>query len=76
MQLWCLEEYWQYSIFNLVMILGFEATVTTTRRMNIKKLRGMGTKATAYVPQGVRVVYACDHKEYETCTSQRSIEVK
>ena len=48
MQLWCLEEYWQYSLFNLTMILGFEATVTTTRRLNIKKLRGMGNKATSY----------------------------
>jgi hypothetical protein len=49
LQLWCLEEYWQYSLFNLAMILGFEATVTTTRRLNIQKLRGMGNKATTYV---------------------------
>ncbi|XP_063934801.1 probable manganese-transporting ATPase catp-8, partial [Zophobas morio] len=45
--LWCLEEYWQYSLFNLVMILGFEASVVQSRRMNIQKIRGMGNKATA-----------------------------
>eukprot|EP00124_Ichthyophonus_hoferi_P005598 Ihof_evm1s855 gene=Ihof_evmTU1s855 len=45
--LWTLEEYWRYSVMTLCMILGFEATVVFTRRMNITKLRGMGNKATS-----------------------------
>eukprot|EP01134_Creolimax_fragrantissima_P000954 CFRG0954T1 len=45
--LWCLEDYWQYSLFNLCMILFFEASVVLTRRISIGKLRGMGNKASS-----------------------------
>jgi len=40
--LWCLDEYWQYSIFTLVLLLLFEATVTKSRLKNLEVLRNMG----------------------------------
>mmetsp|Transcript_26285 Transcript_26285/g.30249 ORF Transcript_26285/g.30249 Transcript_26285/m.30249 type:complete len:1611 (-) Transcript_26285:174-5006(-) len=40
--LWMLDEYWQYSMFTLVMILIFEATVVFSRIKSLSALRGMG----------------------------------
>eukprot|EP00054_Salpingoeca_dolichothecata_P000146 m.16120 g.16120 ORF g.16120 m.16120 type:complete len:1361 (+) comp10277_c0_seq1:123-4205(+) len=39
--LWCLDEYWQYSLFTLFMMLVFEGTVVMSRRKNLQTLRGM-----------------------------------
>eukprot|EP00980_Cylindrotheca_fusiformis_P025323 scaffold13478_cov132-Cylindrotheca_fusiformis.AAC.16 len=43
--LWMLDEYWQYSLFNLFMILVFEATVVFSRIKSLSALRGMGNQA-------------------------------
>lgn len=43
--LWMLDEYWQYSLFNLFMILMFEATVVFSRIKSLSALRGMGNKS-------------------------------
>lgn len=43
--LWLLDEYWQYSFFNLFMILMFEGTVVFTRLKSLQALRGMGNKS-------------------------------
>ena len=40
--LWMLDDYWQYSVFTLLMILGFEATVVFSRIKSLSSLRGMG----------------------------------
>eukprot|EP01114_Cavostelium_apophysatum_P016013 TRINITY_DN4488_c0_g1_i2.p1 TRINITY_DN4488_c0_g1~~TRINITY_DN4488_c0_g1_i2.p1 ORF type:complete len:1125 (-),score=320.58 TRINITY_DN4488_c0_g1_i2:19-3393(-) len=40
--LWCLDEYWYYSIFTLCLLLLFEATVVKSRLKNLEMLRGMG----------------------------------
>eukprot|EP01041_Mallomonas_annulata_P010324 gene10324-21543_t len=40
--LWCLDEYWQYSLFSLFMICTFEATTVFTRMKSISMLKGMG----------------------------------
>ncbi len=40
--LWMLDDYWQYSVFTLLMILGFEATVVFSRIKCLSALRGMG----------------------------------
>lgn len=37
--LWCLDEYWQYSLLTLVMLFVFEAVVVTTRRRNLQQAR-------------------------------------
>eukprot|EP01147_Barroeca_monosierra_P010353 gene10353-2488_t len=39
--LWCLDEYWQFSLFTLAMIFIFEGTVVMTRRKNLTSLHGM-----------------------------------
>eukprot|EP00051_Salpingoeca_urceolata_P028599 m.487572 g.487572 ORF g.487572 m.487572 type:complete len:1322 (-) comp25148_c0_seq1:70-4035(-) len=44
--LWCLDEYWQYSLFTLFMMLVFEGTVVMSRKKNLEALRGMNNKAT------------------------------
>lgn len=39
--LWCLDEYWYYSILTLVMLLIFEGTIVFSRLRNLKSLRNM-----------------------------------
>ena len=39
--LWCLDDYWYYSIFTLVMLLVFEATQVKVRIRNLEQLRKM-----------------------------------
>jgi cation-transporting ATPase 13A1 len=48
--LWCLDDYWQYSLFTLFMLLVFEATVVQSRMKNLQLLRSMVSQ-----PQDVRV---------------------
>ncbi len=43
--LWMLDDYWQYSFFNLFMILMFEATVVFSRSKSLSALKGMASKA-------------------------------
>jgi len=39
--LWCLDEYWFYSVLTLVMLLVFESTVVKQRLRNLDTLRAM-----------------------------------
>jgi len=43
--LWCLDEYWQYSLFTLFMIFSFEGATVFTRLKNMNMLRGMSNAA-------------------------------
>ena len=43
--LWCLDDYWQYSLLTLCMLLIFEGTVVLTRLKSLDTLRGMGNKS-------------------------------
>jgi manganese-transporting P-type ATPase len=49
--LWCLDEYWHFAIFTLLMLLLFEATVVKSRLKNMTSLRQMAQRS----PQSIYV---------------------
>ncbi|TGO10189.1 hypothetical protein BTUL_0142g00280 [Botrytis tulipae] len=42
--LWMLDDYWYYSLFTLVMLVGFESTVVWQRQRTLTEFRGMSIK--------------------------------
>lgn len=61
--LWLLDDYWYYSLFTLVMLVGFESTVVWQRQRTLNEFRGMSIQPYE--------IWAYRQKSWEQITSDK-----
>jgi len=61
--LWLLDDYWYYSLFTLVMLVGFESTVVWQRQRTLNEFRGMSIQPYE--------IYVYRQKKWEQITSDK-----
>jgi len=61
--LWLLDDYWYYSLFTLVMLIGFESTVVWQRQRTLTEFRGMSIQPYE--------IYVYRQKQWEQITSDK-----
>lgn len=61
--LWLLDDYWYYSLFTLVMLIGFESTVVWQRQRTLNEFRGMSIQPYE--------IYVYRQKKWEQITSDK-----